>query len=73
MDVLIDNKANICPIGSGVVRHFDNQPLSNALLPDDLVHNYGYVRFRIGVRDASCSTRAALHGLQYANYASLID
>ena len=49
MDVLIDNKANICPIGSGAVWQFDDQPLSNALLPDDLVHNYGYVRFRIGV------------------------
>ena len=57
----------------GVVRQFDDQPLSNALLPDDLDAQLWLCPFPDGCCDASCSTRAVLHGLQYANYASLID
>lgn len=68
MDVLIDKQGNICPIGSGVVRQSDDQTLSDALLPDDLVRNHGYIRFRIGVRDPGLLI-FLLNGIQHVDQA----
>lgn len=71
MDVLIDDKGNVCPIGPGLVRQFSSGPIFKTALPDDLIRNQGYVR--LGVRDASCSIRAVPQRMQYATYASLVD